>query len=141
MPLTAQVRRERRGVVKKFTAKEALKRRRCKNCDKLFDVTRPNRIFCSDTCRDEYHRYGSAFGPMKAYLTLLIEKASKEEAKRQLAAHVAGKEFRAALALAGFIHRSQIKPLLRLATRVDALEKERQDHESRLLQVEWNQPA
>jgi hypothetical protein len=90
---------------------------RCKNCPKFFPKTRPNREFCSQDCKDEFNRHGSAFGPLRERLTKLIEKASKEEAARQFAGVwpaatnllTTSPEFIRALKAAGFIHRSQLK--------------------------------
>ena len=56
-------------------------RKRCLNCNKLF-VPRPNlgdrAKFCKKECCDEFHRHGSAFGPMKAGLYKAIEKKYAE---------------------------------------------------------------
>lgn len=87
---------------------------RCKNCPKFFPKTRPNREFCSQDCKDEYNRHGSAFGPLRERLTKLIEKTSKEEAARQFEAVwrtglTQCPELVTAMTGAGFIHRSQLK--------------------------------
>ena len=109
MSLSPQVRRERRAQAKKYREPKKFPRRRCWNCDGWFLKTRKNKRFCKASCKDEYNRHGSAFGPLKDYLTKLIQTASKEEAAKQFAAYVSGKDFRRQLAAAGFIHRSMIK--------------------------------
>jgi hypothetical protein len=52
-------------------------RKRCQNCNKLF-VPKPNlgrrAKFCKKECCDEFHRHGSAFGPMKLGLYAAIDK-------------------------------------------------------------------
>ena len=54
-----------------------LRRKRCLNCNKYF-VPRPNvgrrARFCKKECCDEFHRHGSAFGPMKQGLYKAIDK-------------------------------------------------------------------
>jgi hypothetical protein len=53
------------------------RRKRCLNCNKLF-VPRRNvgkrAKFCKKECCDEFHRHGSAFGPMKLGLYTAIDK-------------------------------------------------------------------
>lgn len=59
------------------TAKSAkLRRKRCLNDNKLFTPKPnvPDQKFCCDPCRKEFHRHGSAFGPMKAGLYKAIDK-------------------------------------------------------------------
>lgn len=51
------------------------------NDGKLFDVTKPNRRFCSQSCKDEYHRHGSAFGPLKERLEKLVASLAEEKFK------------------------------------------------------------
>jgi hypothetical protein len=57
-----------------------LRRKRCLNCNKLFVPARnvPNQKFDKDHCRKEFHRHGSAFGPMKLGLHKAIEKKYAE---------------------------------------------------------------
>lgn len=78
MPLQARVRRERRAVIKKFSPPQQFPRKRCKNCPKMFPKTRPNREFCSPACKKEFHRHGSAFGPLKETLQNLVKGWLKE---------------------------------------------------------------
>lgn len=84
-------------------------RRHCKNCNKLYEKNRPNKMFCSHDCKEEFRKFGSAYGPLKEHLTKLIAKHAAGEAAAQFAAYVAAKDFRRTLAAAGFIHRSMIK--------------------------------
>jgi hypothetical protein len=110
MPLPPEVRRARRAAAAKLRDPQKFPRRRCANCNKFFLKIRKNKRFCSRGCKTEFARYGSAFGPLKDYLTKLIESASGGEAEKQFAAYVAGKDFRRQLAAAGFIHRSMLEP-------------------------------
>ena len=110
MSLSPQVRRERRALAARYREPKKFPRRRCDNDGKWYLKTRKNKRFCSKACKDEYNRYGSAFGPLRDYLTKLIGKASKEEVARAFAAFVASKDFRRQLAAAGFIHRSMLRP-------------------------------
>lgn len=55
-----------------------LPRRRCANDNKLFNPKKPWAKFCSDACRKEYNRHGSAFGPMKTGLHKAIDKKYAE---------------------------------------------------------------
>jgi hypothetical protein len=54
-------------------AKQPLKRRRCPNCNKVFQPTRRWARFHSDKCRKEFHRYGAGYYPIKAALEKAIE--------------------------------------------------------------------
>jgi hypothetical protein len=110
MSLSPKVRRERRALAARYREPKKFTRRRCDNCGKFYLKTRDNKKYCSLQCKDEFNRHGSAFGPLKDYLTKLIKKESKEAAAAQFAAYVAGKDFRRQLAAAGFIHRSMIRP-------------------------------
>ena len=56
---------------------QKLRRKRCLNCNKLFTPLRnvgKRAKFCKKECCDEFHRHGSAFGPMKAGLYSAIDK-------------------------------------------------------------------
>lgn len=55
----------------------------CHNCNKLTPKNRPNKKFCSEKCKTEYHGYGAAFGPLKAKLEKLIEQTAKEQGKKE----------------------------------------------------------
>jgi hypothetical protein len=113
MPLPPEVRRDRRAAVSRLRDPKPIIRRPCKNCDKKFNKIRPNHIFCSAECKDEYRRYGSAFGPLKQFLIKLIEKSAGERAAaataEQFAAYVTGKGFRRHLVDSGFVHRSMLR--------------------------------
>jgi hypothetical protein len=126
MPLAPEIRRTRRAAAKQFQEQKAAVRRPCKNCDKKFIKIRPNHIFCSTECKNEYSRYGSAFGPLKQFLVKLIEKSAGERAAaavaEQFAAYVTGKGFRRHLVDSGFVHRSMLRkrPVLLSATALRA---------------------
>ena len=50
------------------------KRKRCENCNKLFEPKKLWAKFCKDECRKEFHRYGSSYGPLKTGLHKAIDK-------------------------------------------------------------------
>ncbi len=54
------------------------KRKRCENCNKLFEPKKPWSKFCKDECRKEFHRYGSSYGPLKTGLHKAIDKKYAE---------------------------------------------------------------
>jgi len=85
------------------------RRKRCLNCNKLF-VPRKNvgdrAKFCKKECCDEFHRHGSAFGPMKLGLYAAIDKkyaALEKEQRRQ--------------------HRALMSEIADQSRRIDRLEK------------------
>lgn len=142
MALAPHVRRERRAYNRKqelLTNPPAkLPRRRCLNCNGWFLKTRKNKKFCKKECKDEYNRYGSAFGPLKEWIGKLIEKLSKETFERRLRVFLETEAGRAAITAAGFIHRDELQAyatdaqlqLVLMATRniterVTALERRR----------------
>lgn len=53
-------------------SKRSKRRRRCRNCGELFEPKRSWQHFCREACKAEFHRYGSAFGPLKERLTKLV---------------------------------------------------------------------
>lgn len=55
-----------------------LKRKRCLNCNALFDLTKPNRKFCGTNCKNEFARFGSAFGPLRTHIETMMTKHTKE---------------------------------------------------------------
>jgi len=59
-------------------AKPKLKRRKCLNCDKKFEVTKPNRKFCTTECKNEFGRHGSAFGPLKTHIETMMTRHTKQ---------------------------------------------------------------
>jgi hypothetical protein len=71
-------------------------------------MTRKNRRFCKRECKDQYHRYGSAFGPLRDWLQKHIERCSKENFDRKLREMLSSVEGRAAMKAAGFIHTSEL---------------------------------
>lgn len=69
---------ERRAKLRRLRPKK-LSRKRCKNDGKLFDVTKPNREFCCDNCRKEFHANGgNAFGPLKTRLEKLVRQITNQ---------------------------------------------------------------
>jgi hypothetical protein len=56
--------------------------KRCANCPKMFRQTRPNRKFCSTKCKDEWFRFGAAFGPLKEKLEGLVHRWMKDYAAK-----------------------------------------------------------
>lgn len=60
---------------------KTFKRRRCENCNALYQPTREDQRFCrkdGDNCRKEFHRYGSSYGPLKTGLHKAIDKKYAE---------------------------------------------------------------
>ncbi len=51
-----------------------LKKRRCKNCNELFQPVKEHQLFDCENCRKEFHRYGAAYGPLRTGLERAIEK-------------------------------------------------------------------
>lgn len=41
--------------------------------------------FCNDECRNEFHKHGSAFGPLKGRLETLVKRWTREMEKRLMA--------------------------------------------------------
>lgn len=78
------------------------KRKRCRNCDKKFPLTKPNRQFCTTACKNEYGRHGSAFGPLKIKLEKLVRKLVADESKRGWTTQLA------TLKAAGFVMRDEL---------------------------------
>lgn len=76
---------------------DKIPRRRCYNCGGLFPLTKKNRKFCKTQCKDEFHNYGAAFGPLKVTLTKLVEKLTREALTSDK------------LIKAGFFHRSKFR--------------------------------
>lgn len=56
--------------------------KRCSNCSKMYRQTRPNKKFCSKECKDEFNRYGAAFGPLKLKLEQLVNRWIKDYADK-----------------------------------------------------------
>lgn len=63
-----------------------LRRRRCDNCNRLYRPTKEDQRFCRDAvkgkpnfCRYEFHKHGSAFGPLKTRLEKLCLQTIKGE--------------------------------------------------------------
>lgn len=76
MPLSPQGQRERRERIKRLSDPPKLRQIHCRNCGKRSSVP-PNvqvKLFCSPLCKAEYHRHGSAFGPLKTKLENLVKR-------------------------------------------------------------------
>ena len=57
----------------------AKRRRRCHYCNALFEITSNRgemRRFCNSGCRRDYHKFGSAFGPLKDSFERRIDRAA-----------------------------------------------------------------
>ena len=69
------------GTLAKTGKQAKLRRRRCDNCNALFQPTSsyPVQRFCQKACRFEFHKHGSAFGPLKIKLEKLTLKTVREE--------------------------------------------------------------
>lgn len=81
----------------------------CDNCGKRTIVTKKSKRFCSNQCRMEYHKYGAAFGPLKAKLVKVIKEETGAAIKPGLAKIVSAEDFIDLMRKAGFVHRSQLK--------------------------------
>lgn len=51
----------------------------------MFLQTKPNRLFCSKTCKYEWNRFGNSYGPLRNKLEKLIRQQTAAAAKAQLA--------------------------------------------------------
>jgi len=78
------------------------KRKCCRNCDKKFPVTKPNRMFCTTACKNEYGRHGSAFGPLRIKLEKLVRKLVAAETKTGSTTQIG------TLRAAGFVMRDEL---------------------------------
>lgn len=82
-------------------------------------MTKPNRKFCSDDCKNEYNRFGAAYGPLKDKLTKLIEQRVREATRaafQQATAAMAAIEHHAGLLIGTTLR------IENLAKRLDTLE-------------------
>ena len=68
MPLSPEGQRKRRAAIRAQAEPEKKRRKRCDNCGGFFYRNRKNQRFCKKQCKDEFHRCGSAFGPLKDWL-------------------------------------------------------------------------
>jgi hypothetical protein len=58
-------------------------RKRCLNCPRFFSQTRPDRKFCGERCRKQFHENnGTAYGALKQKLEKLIEQRALEYARK-----------------------------------------------------------
>jgi hypothetical protein len=85
MPLSPALRRERREQEARMREPKKFPRKRCQNCGGFMPIltARAHRVkkFCGKTCKDEFHRHGSAFGPLKATLENLVKRWLKDYRK------------------------------------------------------------
>ena len=75
MPVSPKRQRElraRRRDQKEFPTK------RCLNCSHFYKQRVPNKKFCSVECKNEFGRFGAAYGPLKDKLEKLIDKTVRE---------------------------------------------------------------
>lgn len=94
---------------------KTFKRRRCENCNALYQPTREDQRFCrkdGDNCRKEFHRYGSSYGPLKTGLHKAIDKKVIDLEKTL--------KVRCALLLDGGVDRQRVE-LGKLRLQIDAL--------------------
>jgi hypothetical protein len=79
MPLSAKAQAERRARLKRLQDPRIFARKHCKNCNKLFPLTKPTREFCGDNCRKEFHANGgNAYGPLKTRLEKLVRGITRD---------------------------------------------------------------
>lgn len=108
MPSRPEVRRERRAALRQLAPPKKRRRKRCDNCGSFFPKKRKDQRFCKKECKDQFHHYGSAFGPLRDWLLKHIERCSKENFDRKLLQTLSTAEGRAAMKAAGFIHRDEL---------------------------------
>ena len=83
MPVSPRRQAELRAQKKRLEDPKKLPRKHCKNCNKLFPLTKPTREFCGDNCRKEFHANGgNAFGPLKTRLEKLVRGITGELERR-----------------------------------------------------------
>ncbi len=93
MPLSPRRQSERRAELKEQELKRdgppTIRYFHCRNCGKRKPKTHYQKKFCDRHCKDEFHRHGSAFGPLKETLHNLVKRWLEENAtekQRQLRA-------------------------------------------------------
>jgi hypothetical protein len=83
MPVSPRRQAELRAQKKRLEDPKKLPRKHCKNCNKLFPLSKPWREFCGDNCRKEFHANGgNAFGPLKTRLEKLVRQITGELERR-----------------------------------------------------------
>ena len=70
MPLPPARRREVRASRRD---EPVFEKKRCLNCPKFFPLTKPHRKFCSIPCKDQFNKFGGAYGKLKEKLFAEIE--------------------------------------------------------------------
>lgn len=81
MPLPAARRREVRASRRD---EPNYPTKRCLNCPKFFKQTKPHKKFCSMQCKDQFNKFGGAYGKLKEKLFAEIAKQVREETQREL---------------------------------------------------------
>lgn len=106
-----------------------LPKKRCLNCPKFFPLTKPNRRFCSINCKNEYNRFGSSYGPLKAKLEKLIEQTIAAGIAHQLRDRNSElwQSVKAKVAELGFLNRADVS-----TRRTDAMERTWKETEARI---------
>jgi hypothetical protein len=51
------------------------------NCPKFFPLTKPHRKFCCTACKDQFNKFGGAYGKLKDKLFEEIARKMREEHK------------------------------------------------------------
>lgn len=75
MPLSADRQRERREEYRRLNPIQTpVQKRHCVNCDTLFvkNAKHKDHKFCKEACRKEFHKFGTAMGPIRRKLEQLI---------------------------------------------------------------------
>lgn len=54
------------------------------NCPKFFKQTRPNKKFCSTACKDQFNKFGGAYGKLKEKLFAEISKEIRRQLNEEL---------------------------------------------------------
>lgn len=96
-----------------------LPKKRCRNCNKPFPLTKVNRAFCRQECKNEFHNFGSAYGPLKARLEKMIVVEARRQSRLQARAQFndyARRDLGRDLIAAGFVNRKRLRPQAPKAT-------------------------
>lgn len=83
MPSSPARRREGRASRRE---EKVYPRARCMNCPKFFAKTKPHKKFCCRACKDQFNKFGGAYGKLKEKLFAEIHKEVRERTAGQLSA-------------------------------------------------------
>lgn len=83
MPSSPAHRREARASRRE---EKVYPRARCMNCPKFFAKTKPHKKFCCRACKDQFNKFGGAYGKLKEKLFAEIHKEVRERTAEQLSA-------------------------------------------------------